>query len=112
MARKARRSRRLSLFIALASSFILSGCAYMPLTHIYERWAFDSCGRKTLAARGCSELVSVLTSPAYLVTWTLDYPLSTVEFLTGVQAVKDPLLNKSAYLDFEKKTFAGIDGEI
>ena len=48
---------------------------------------------KTLADRACSESVRFISFPFYLISFVIDLPLGLIEFLSGYQPFKDPLVS-------------------
>ena len=100
----------LRFWIGFFSILCFTSCAVMPVSRGLFKWSAESCGRKSFFGRLCSGLVMGLVSPAYAVTWLIDMPIGLIEFITGHQLVKDPLIKKAA-ADFEKHYFAEKEAE-
>lgn len=96
------RKHKALVAIVLASTVIFNSCAIMPLSRKFTKWSAESCGRKNILERLCSGVVMIVTTPVYFVTFAVDLPVSLIEFFSGAQLIQDPLIKKTAFLEYRK----------
>lgn len=85
--------------------FLMNSCAYQPISRKFTRFTSDICDRKDFSDRLCSDSVRFFSFPIYLITLGLDIPLGVIEFISGYQPFKDPLLSFHVFPGFKNQEY-------